>query len=313
MKVSKKNLTESAKSPVVITHRTILTWLKWVVTLALLYFIFTKIEFSAYLSQLKQVHLGWLLMALCLFAGSKYITVFRLDRYWTDAGLNIDHSLNLKLYLLGMFYNLFLPGGIGGDAYKGYWVTHHFQVRLKPVVQALLLDRFSGLFAIGILTGGLFLLVNGSSLQPPVNFLFPASILLIILSATGNYLLLRFFFPSFLSSWIYALGLSLLSQLMQLGCIYAVMRAIQIYQNDLAYQLIFLISSVTSVLPITVGGLGIREVTALYGAQWFQIEPAHAVTVSSLFFLLTALVSFGGIYYHFHALQTDHKITQTDL
>ncbi len=292
----------------VVRRKTLLVWFKWVVTVSLLYFIFTKIEFSAYLSQLKQVRLGWLFIALGLFAMSKYLTVFRLDRYWADAGISITHRLNLKLYLLGMFYNLFLPGGIGGDAYKGYWVTQKFQVKLKPVVQALFLDRISGLFAIGILMGGLFWFVNGQLLQPPISFLLQAGAVLVFLSIASNYLLLRLYFSSFLSSWTYALGLSLLSQLLQLGCIYAVMQAIQVYQDYLANQLIFLISSVTSVLPITIGGLGIRELTALYGAQWFQIEPAHAVTISSLFFLLTAIVSFGGIYYHFKPLQTTDEI-----
>ncbi len=39
-----------------------------------------------------------------------------------------------------MFYNLFLPGGIGGDAYKGYVLKKKYEVKTKSVVSILVLD-----------------------------------------------------------------------------------------------------------------------------------------------------------------------------
>ncbi len=52
-----------------------------------------------------------------------------------------------------MFYNLFLPGSISGDAYKVVRLTKDFNVAYKKTTAAVLLDRFSGLLALGLLLG----------------------------------------------------------------------------------------------------------------------------------------------------------------
>ena len=59
-----------------------------------------------------------------------------------------------------MFYNLFLPGGIGGDAYKGFVIQRKFKVKTKKVVGALLLDRLSGMLLIIIYTCAFIALVE---------------------------------------------------------------------------------------------------------------------------------------------------------
>ncbi|RYY21444.1 MAG: UPF0104 family protein, partial [Cytophagaceae bacterium] len=64
----------------------------------------------------------------------------------------------------------------------------------------------------------------------------------------------------------------------------------------LPYLLVFLASSVAAVLPLTVGGLGARELTFLYGAKLFGLDPAVAVSVSVLFYVITAAVSLGGAF-----------------
>ena len=67
----------------------------------------------------------------------------------------------------------------------------------------------------------------------------------------------------------------------------------------MAYLFIFMISSVVSVLPLTIGGIGSREVTFLYGAKWLELDANTAIGISFVFFLITALVSFLGIVFHF--------------
>ena len=96
------------------------TALKTVISLFLIYFIFTKIDFREVLYVLKSANWMWLVAALLLFVLSKFLNALRLNLYFHAIGAPLTHLSNLKLYLLGMFYNLFLPGGIGGDAYKGY-------------------------------------------------------------------------------------------------------------------------------------------------------------------------------------------------
>jgi hypothetical protein len=60
-----------------------------------------------------------------------------------------------------------------------------------------------------------------------------------------------------------------------------------------------LISSIVSVIQLTIGGIGSREVTFLYGATLLGLDTNTSVGVSVLFFLITAVISLIGIYYHF--------------
>jgi hypothetical protein len=67
----------------------------------------------------------------------------------------------------------------------------------------------------------------------------------------------------------------------------------------MAYLVIFLISSAVAVLPISIGGVGVRELTFLYGSQLLNVDMNVAVGISFLFYLITAVVSLGGVWYVF--------------
>jgi len=60
----------------------------------------------------------FLILALIAFVISKIIASWRLKIYFKNIFIRLTEQTNLKLYWLGMYYNLFLPGSIGGDAYK---------------------------------------------------------------------------------------------------------------------------------------------------------------------------------------------------
>ena len=62
-----------------------------------------------------------------------------------------------------MFYNMMLPGGIGGDGYKGYYFHNTFQVPVKNLVRPILWDRITGAASIVIL---IFILANFQSFIP---------------------------------------------------------------------------------------------------------------------------------------------------
>jgi uncharacterized membrane protein YbhN (UPF0104 family) len=78
-----------------------------------------------------------------------------------------------------------------------------------------------------------------------------------------------------------------------------ILQALNIEVSTLEYLFIFLISSIVSVLPLTIGGIGSRELVFLYGALWLGLEEDRSVGISMLFFLITAFVSLLGIWYHF--------------
>ncbi|MEM7381565.1 MAG: lysylphosphatidylglycerol synthase domain-containing protein, partial [Bacteroidota bacterium] len=87
-------------------------------------------------------------------------------------------------------------------------------------------------------------------------------------------------------------------QLTQLISIICILKSLGVESGTAAYLFLFLISSIVSVLPLTIGGIGSRELVFLYGALWLGLEENTSVAVSMIFFLMTALVSFIGIRYH---------------
>jgi len=88
-------------------------------------------------------------------------------------------------------------------------------------------------------------------------------------------------------------------QIFQLACALLIFLALGGKNQALTYMLVFLVSSIVAIIPITIGGVGARELTFLYGAQYLAINPDIAVSLSLIFYLITAIVSFTGIIYTF--------------
>src|SRR5690606_27252771 len=117
-------------------------------------------------------------------------------------------------------------------------------------------------------------------------------------SAMIFWLLNRRFFGYVLPIYWRAMGCSALVQLAQLASVFFILNTLNIDTNTISYLFIFLVSSIVSVLPLTIGGIGSREVTFFYGATWLALDQNTSVSISMMFFLITALVSLCGIIYH---------------
>ena len=275
--------------------KNLITLLKILFSAVLLYFIFTRINFGEILLLLRQAQPFYLLAAILLFTLSKILAAFRLNLYFHNLSLPLTHKSNLQLYLLGMFYNLFLPGGIGGDAYKGYAIRQKFEVRTRQVVSVLVLDRLSGLLLLFVYACLLALLSEHPLLLPLKPYFFVGIILSVLMFWWINKRLFSFVMPVFWPSLMY----SALVQIAQLFCAFFILKALYVQGFTLSYLFVFLVSSIVAVLPLTIGGIGSREVVFFYGALWLGLDQETSVGVSMAFFLITALVSFGGLGYHF--------------
>src|SRR5215475_1935715 len=123
--------------------------LKIGVTTVCFWYISKKIDFHAAKEAFLKANWLWLLLAVILLILSKLFSAFRLNIYFRNINIHLPGWQNIKLYWLGMFYNLFLPGSIGGDAYKVILLTKKYSIPYKKTAAAVLLDRFSGLLALG--------------------------------------------------------------------------------------------------------------------------------------------------------------------
>jgi uncharacterized membrane protein YbhN (UPF0104 family) len=203
-----------------------------------------------------------------------------------------------------MFYNLFLPGGIGGDAYKVILLNQTYQYSVKLLSAAVLLDRISGVVGLGILAVIYYYFVfNGANY----------SLLLLLLLPVGvavYYFIVVKIFPSFVKGFWPTLWLGIAVQILQVLCAYSIMNALHINEHHTAYILIFLLSSIVAILPFTIGGLGAREVVFLWGSNTLLhiTNDPTPVSISITFYLITVGISFIGVYWVYNNPVKERKI-----
>ena len=270
------------------------TALKILLTGGALVLVFQKIDTAQLLQLSKNLSWPWLLPAIALFVGSKVATAIRLNHYFANIHLLLSAWENWRLYLIGMFYNLFLPGGIGGDGYKVYLLNKEFKTPVKELLKASLLDRLGGLVAIVALLLALLGLIE----LPWQGFATWTSKALLLAAALGVvpafWLLQKVLFSNFLPSFWQGIIWSLVGQLAQMASVFCLLLALGVQDNFLAYQAVFLLSSIVAVLPLTIGGVGARELVVVYAHSYAGIQETEAVAFSLLFFLISAAVSLSG-------------------
>ncbi len=275
------------------TRRWLILLLKITVTAVCLWYVSGKIDFKKTGQALQDVNWLFLLGAFVFFIISKLLSALRLNIYFSNIGLQLQNWQNIKLYWLGMFYNLFLPGSIGGDAYKVILLSKRFDKSYKKTTAAVLLDRISGLAGLGLILAlyGVIVLKNKwYSFSIIAGALVAVYLLFIVIKKK---------FPGFLKSFTPTLFLGIAVQVMQVVCVYMIMLALNIRLDNTPYIFLFLVSSIVSVLPLTIGGLGIREVVFLEGAKYFGLIQETSILISLLFYIITLVTSAFGIFYVF--------------
>lgn len=263
-----------------------------VFTVGALAIVLTKTDLDQLWSIISNANPAYLLGAILFFNISKVVNAFRLNRYFTAIGLRLSGWYNLKLYYLGMFYNLFLPGGIGGDGYKIYVLKKHHGLKVVNIFSAVFWDRVSGIFALIFLSAALILPSSFAALHPDemqwlwliAGITYPLSLLLTWL-----------FQRQFMSVFFITSVESLVIQITQVISAWFILMALSATTHQIDYLAIFLISSVATILPITIGGAGAREVTFYYALNHLALDVNTGIALSLVFFGISAISSLPGI------------------
>ena len=268
--------------------------IKIFLSLFLIIYVLSKIDIQKLIFILKESNIFYLFLSFIFYNVSKIVSSIRLNYYFKDIGINLKEKKNLILYYIGMFYNLFLPGGIGGDGYKIYLLRKRFDTPLIDLVNATILDRLSGLVALLFLALILFLFSSFSKIFYQYNYY--AIFLAIVLYPIFLYIHKKIYkkFSTYIAKTTI---LGIFVQILQLISAFFIIISLPGKIDMLDFLTLFLISSVVSVLPITFGGVGAREVTFLYGAKILNINPSFGIAFSFEFFLITALSSMIGVFF----------------
>ena len=294
---------ESAIKPESKLSKYVKLLLKIGVTIVCFWYISKKIDFNAVKDAFVKANWLWLSLTVILLMLSKLFSAFRLNIYFRNIDIHLTEGKNIKLYWLGMFYNLFLPGSISGDAYKVILLKRKYDSSYKKASAAVLLDRFSGLLALGLIMSAYGIMVLNKTLYDVVLALGAVAAIIAL------YFVVRFYFKDFLPGFWSTFGWGLLVQLTQIISVYCILLSLGLKHDQPQWVFIFLVAAVVAVFPVSLGGgLGTREVVFVEGAKYFHLDPQIALVISLLFYLSTVIASIGGLYFVFHdPLTQDHK------
>ncbi len=274
--------------------------IKLLILAAIIFLIVGKIDEKLLLSVISKAKPQWVVLAIILFAISKLVSAFRFNEFLKTENIRLPAWDNVRLYWLCMYYNLLLPGGISGDAYKIRVLMERFGNSFKRLLTLTLMDRISGLIALIQIGFCLFAVLKFSG------YWYVALILLVI-SFVASWYLFRRIIGRKVQVWILTTLFSWAVQGAQCLSVLALCFAFGLFLHAPDYILLFLVSSVVAMIPITIGGAGAREITFLFGAQYLQIQEEKAVAFAFLIYLISTGISLCGIVFSFSKKKADHS------
>lgn len=265
-------------------------WLvKGLISLLIIYLLYTQMDWKAFANVLKQANLWWLSIAGLLFAFSKLLSAERFRALIQVQQRDFDQSKNLKLYWKSMYYNLLLPGGISGDAYKMKVLSQQLGCSIGTLFKMVLADRLSGLIALFQWMLVLMLFIDYFN-----GYQWLLLLLLGMLIVFSFYYLKVFkdgYHQVNTKMFFYSLAVQA-AQILSASCI-----IFSLKQNALlvSYMALFLASSLAAMIPLTIGGAGARELCFMYGAPIFGGSAAGAAAIGFVFYLISTIVSLTGM------------------
>lgn len=280
------------------------TGVKLLLSVLIVYLVLRQIDEKILLQVVARANPWWLLWALVFFVVSKLIGAVRFRQLLQTENIKISQGANLRLYWLGMYYNLLLPGGISGDGYKIKLLMDAFGTPFKRLFALTLLDRLSGVTALG---QWVLILALGIDVLVPWRW---AIVVLLVLSVSVTYFLYKKMGGENLRGiWISSNLLSVVIQGAQLVSTLGIVFALGEGAHWLSYSVLFLVSSVVAMLPLTIGGTGARELTFLYGAGLLGVDSEKAVAIAFLFYLISTAAALYGMVYGFTPLKLKLQTT----
>jgi uncharacterized protein (TIRG00374 family) len=288
----------------------------------LLFFLFSQsdigriLELAAFLNIFIFVICLFLMLVIQVIAAYRWHVFVKADNPQTPV------SKLFSFYLVGLFFNNFLPTTVGGDLVRGYDL-YKYSGHGKAAVVSVFMERLTGLTA-QVVVALVAVLIGYSFLGQPLILWLVCGIsvaYLLFLIVLLNERMIRAFLAlsaklrltqalHFLSetyqlfiryhsnrrAMVEAIFLSLLIVMISIFTFYFLSLALHL-SIPFGYFIIFLpIMNIIAMLPITLGGLGAREGIGMFLFSRVGVAPSDAFGLSLAWSLLLILISLlGGV------------------
>jgi uncharacterized membrane protein YbhN (UPF0104 family) len=311
---------------------------KLLVSAGLLAFFFTRIHIGRFFDTFASADFFYIAITLLIYMATQLISTVRWMVLARPLGFATPFAVLFRYYLIGMFFNLFAPGTIGGDVSRIYYLSRdgeqqteeRFSSAMMRAALSVFMDRAVGMMVL-VWLGALGLLLWPQYAVPtPVRTLtfalalgLLAGALLLplldrIVSANGHPIIvkLRLALRTYRAHWravAIAVALSFAVHLIQAWLHVIMGRALHI-EIPLSYCVIlYPLVGTFSALPVSLNGLGLREGGYLFMLQIIGFSSETGIAFGLLLFLTVAADSLvGGVLFLFKRSGTPVVIASKD-
>ena len=301
------------------------------ITIALLYWVYHDPNRRAQMAEaLRHARYSWVVIGILAYVIVEIAAAFRWHVLLKVQGIHLSFWRLSGLFLIGMFYNQFLPGGTGGDIIKSYYLLKETPDKKAGALLAVVFDRIIGLVALVAITGTLIgLRYDFLSQTPETRQLL--WILLVVLGVSIVGLLTTFVITGFrlfhslplrfpgreklievsaayhlyARHWratLVAFGSSIVAHLATFATFLSVAYSLRANVKIVDFFAVMPIERTISAMPISFAGIGWREKVLqimLHGVC--GVPEATAILVGSLSFLIILICCLpGAVVYFFY-------------
>ncbi len=292
--------------------------LKLLVSAGLLAYFLSRVHPERFLQTFASANYSWIALALTVYLFAQVLSAVRWTMVARPLGIATPFKDLLKYYLIGMFFNLFAPGTVGGDVSRVYYLVRdeaaHAKGRAVPTMHAamsVLMDRAIGMVVL-VWLGAAGLLLYPQYAVPHtvrmVTFLlasgFVIAVLLVpllrrLLPEDGHPIVVkvRLLLRSYRMQWralAAAALLSLVVHLIQTWMHVVMGRALGLDLPFTFCLIVYPLVGTFAAIPVSLNGLGLREGGYIYLLAVIGIGTETAIAFGLLLFLIVALDSLIG-------------------
>jgi uncharacterized protein (TIRG00374 family) len=299
-------------------------WLRAGISIAIICILLWRIDIRQLFQAFLQAKVSLWGVAFLLMVLEQGLMALAWNVLLRAKGYQIPFNSMFYIFLMGNFFGLALPSSAGSDAVKGYAVFKQIDDGVNTV-SSLILFRVLGIGLL-ITIASICVLVFGSLFRDEkivfivlgLMFLFVLFFVFLslrivrnLLKKTLNYKYLRkigdFSLRLYDSIIEYKKYRSALGKVLLISCGIQASRILGIYVVGLSigitlsiqyYMIIVPVVIVITLIPVTVAGLGLREISFIYLFEQIGFSGTAAFTLSILIDLIILLLSLiGGVIY----------------
>lgn len=318
--------------------------LKIGITIGLLVFLYTKTEIKFYdvILSIKKVNPIYFSIAVILFAFNYLLGMFRWNVLLKAAGVIVPFSRVVVSYLMGLAVNLFIPSTVGGDLARSIDLSVYSSNSKAKLLATVMLDRISGYIAVvAVAFASIFLGFQYVDKPVLISFTIIVLVLVAIILVLFNRKVARLvqtIFGRFHSiksalvnfdesihlflreakkrALVFTLFVALVIQIISVLTGYFIAESLGFHIDILYFFIILPIINAISMIPLTMLGLGSRDVSSVYFFGRVGYPATYAETMSLIVFFMFVLTGvIGAIVYvftlHPRRIQYNKATTQT--